>query len=138
MAPDRERVQETLTRLGVESLAAVFTLHSHYDHALDAPTFARLTGALLVSGNRFFQVLEGKAEAVNKTLKRIGDDPRHKDVKQVWAGQSSGRMFDGWAMVAVAADPENRINISRTIDEAVDYPAAAISTLLKLVNRQRR
>lgn len=97
-----------------------------------------VTGALLVSGNRFFQVLEGKAEAVNKTLKRIGDDPRHKDVKQVWAGQSSGRMFDGWAMVAVAADPENRINISRTIDEAVDYPAAAISTLLKLVNRQRR
>jgi L-ascorbate metabolism protein UlaG (beta-lactamase superfamily) len=43
-----DRVSAALQRLGNPSIAAVFTGHSHYDHALDAPRFAKLTGARLV------------------------------------------------------------------------------------------
>jgi L-ascorbate metabolism protein UlaG (beta-lactamase superfamily) len=48
IAPDTSRIRRTLTQLGVDSIAAVFTLHSHYDHAMDAPVFAGMTGANLV------------------------------------------------------------------------------------------
>lgn len=46
--PDRDLIARVLRRLGVDSLAAVIPLHSHYDHAMDAPEVARRTGALLV------------------------------------------------------------------------------------------
>lgn len=48
IAPDRAVIAVVLERAGVERLAAVIALHSHYDHAMDAPEVARLTGAMLV------------------------------------------------------------------------------------------
>tara|TARA_R110002110_G_scaffold415765_3_gene655318 strand:- start:88052 stop:89071 length:1020 start_codon:yes stop_codon:yes gene_type:complete len=48
IAPDREAIERGLQANEVTSLAAVFPVHSHYDHAMDAPEVARLTGALLL------------------------------------------------------------------------------------------
>jgi L-ascorbate metabolism protein UlaG (beta-lactamase superfamily) len=48
LEPDAAAIDRALQRTGVKSLAAVIPLHSHYDHALDAPLVARKTGALLV------------------------------------------------------------------------------------------
>lgn len=48
IAPDRERITQSLQRAGVKSLAAVIPMHSHFDHALDSPVVAQETGALLV------------------------------------------------------------------------------------------
>jgi L-ascorbate metabolism protein UlaG (beta-lactamase superfamily) len=48
VAPDLPRIEEALARAGVERLAAVIPVHSHYDHAMDSPEVARLTGALLL------------------------------------------------------------------------------------------
>jgi L-ascorbate metabolism protein UlaG (beta-lactamase superfamily) len=48
IAPDRDIITRALARAGITRLAAVIVLHSHYDHAMDAPEVARLTGALLV------------------------------------------------------------------------------------------
>lgn len=48
IAPDAAAVDRGLRRLGVTRLAAVVPVHSHYDHALDAPLVAQRTGALLV------------------------------------------------------------------------------------------
>ena len=48
IAPDRDVIAASLARLGVERLAAVIAVHSHYDHAMDAPEVARRTGALLI------------------------------------------------------------------------------------------
>jgi len=49
--PDHERIVRSLQRAGVKSLAAVITVHSHFDHALDSPVVAQETGALLVGSN---------------------------------------------------------------------------------------
>ncbi len=46
--PDRAAIAAGLARNGVDRAAAVFPVHSHYDHAMDAPEVARLTGALLL------------------------------------------------------------------------------------------
>jgi L-ascorbate metabolism protein UlaG (beta-lactamase superfamily) len=46
--PDLDAIERGLARNGVTSLAAVLPVHSHYDHAMDAPEVARRTGARLL------------------------------------------------------------------------------------------
>jgi L-ascorbate metabolism protein UlaG (beta-lactamase superfamily) len=48
IAPDPDRIAQSLERAGARKLAAVIAVHSHYDHAMDSPEVARRTGALLV------------------------------------------------------------------------------------------
>ena len=48
VAPDLEAIERGLARNEVDRLAAVIPVHSHYDHAMDAPEVARRTGALLI------------------------------------------------------------------------------------------
>jgi L-ascorbate metabolism protein UlaG (beta-lactamase superfamily) len=47
IAPDAAAIDRALEHAGVQRLAAVIPLHSHFDHALDAPFVAKRTGALL-------------------------------------------------------------------------------------------
>jgi L-ascorbate metabolism protein UlaG (beta-lactamase superfamily) len=46
--PDLDAITKGLERNEVTNLAAVFPLHSHYDHAMDAPEVAKRTGAMLL------------------------------------------------------------------------------------------
>ncbi len=46
--PDRDAIGRGLALARVDALAAVIVVHSHYDHAMDAPEVARRTGALLI------------------------------------------------------------------------------------------
>lgn len=48
LEPDLEAIETGLRHNAVESLAAVIPVHSHYDHAMDAPEVARRTGAVLM------------------------------------------------------------------------------------------
>jgi L-ascorbate metabolism protein UlaG (beta-lactamase superfamily) len=48
VAPDLEAIERGLAANKVSTLAAVFPMHSHYDHAMDAPEVARRTGAVLM------------------------------------------------------------------------------------------
>jgi L-ascorbate metabolism protein UlaG (beta-lactamase superfamily) len=45
--PDASAVARWVERLGATRVAAVLVTHSHYDHAMDAPSFARLCDAPL-------------------------------------------------------------------------------------------
>lgn len=51
LAPDPRCVAEGLKRAGIDRLAAVLVSHTHYDHALDAPLIASLTGAVLTGSS---------------------------------------------------------------------------------------
>lgn len=46
--PDIELITQGLDRAGIKKLAAVIVVHSHYDHAMDAPEVAQQTGAILI------------------------------------------------------------------------------------------
>ena len=86
-----------------------------------------------MSRSRFFQVLEGRQDNVEKAYARISKDGRHRDLNVVWSGSAAGRLFDGWAMVAPKVSVGDRVNIDRLIDQASGYPHAAIGELHRLV-----
>lgn len=48
IGPDTQAIEQGLADNQVTELAAVLPLHSHYDHAMDAPEVARRTGAVLL------------------------------------------------------------------------------------------
>jgi L-ascorbate metabolism protein UlaG (beta-lactamase superfamily) len=61
IAPDPDRIGEALKRGGVTKLSAVLTVHSHYDHAMDAPRVARQWDAVLIGSQSTANVARGEA-----------------------------------------------------------------------------
>jgi L-ascorbate metabolism protein UlaG (beta-lactamase superfamily) len=57
--PDQAAIERGLKSLEVTKLAVVVTLHSHYDHAMDAPLVAMQTEALLVGSESTLNVGRG-------------------------------------------------------------------------------
>lgn len=56
-----------------------------------------ITGALLFDGERFGQLIEGEEVPVRALLQNISVDPRHTDVRVLFAGQSPrGRTTQRW------------------------------------------
>ncbi|BCS31379.1 MBL fold metallo-hydrolase [Luteitalea sp. TBR-22] len=56
IAPDVALIDESIKALGASRAAAVVTTHSHYDHAMDAATFAEKTGAVLVGSGSTWNI----------------------------------------------------------------------------------
>ena len=64
-----------------------------------------LTGALMVSGGVFFQVVEGPKEAVDDLWGRLQKDPRHKEILLLRAEEGDlPRIFPEWRMKKVHLD----------------------------------
>jgi hypothetical protein len=59
-----------------------------------------ITGLLLIHSGWFVQALEGPAQAVMTTYRRIVDDKRHDDAKLICAGPAGQREFADWNMCA--------------------------------------
>jgi hypothetical protein len=59
-----------------------------------------ITGLLLVHQGYFVQALEGPAEAVMTTYRRILEDPRHEGSRVLTAGPAMAREFADWNMCA--------------------------------------
>lgn len=56
LAPNRQRIDDCLGRLGVDRLDAVLPVHSHFDHAMDSALVAQRTGARLLGGASTAQI----------------------------------------------------------------------------------
>jgi len=59
ISPNRAAVEDALRRARVSRLAAVVPVHSHYDHALDAPLVAELTGAVVLGSESTANIARG-------------------------------------------------------------------------------
>ncbi len=59
LASSRPRIDAGLSQLGANRLEAVIPVHTHYDHAMDSATVARLTGARLIGGASAAQIGRG-------------------------------------------------------------------------------
>ena len=57
-----------------------------------------ITGALIVRGDIYLQLLEGPRRAVEAAYARIRRDDRHVDVRAVQRVATEQRLFAGWAM----------------------------------------
>jgi hypothetical protein len=75
-----------------------------------------ITGALLVSGDWFAQVLEGDEAAVRELYGKIGEDGRHDHVTLLETRALANRIFSRWAMARVSPDGEADIPLIAHVD----------------------
>lgn len=59
ISPDLQAIEQGLAANHVTKLAAVLPVHSHYDHAMDAPEVARRTGAQLLGSESTANIARG-------------------------------------------------------------------------------
>ncbi|GAA3537478.1 MBL fold metallo-hydrolase [Nocardioides daeguensis] len=59
IAPDEARIDATLARAGIERVAVVAPVHTHFDHAMDSAVVAQRTGARLLGGTSVAQIGRG-------------------------------------------------------------------------------
>ena len=57
-----------------------------------------ITGLLLLSGDRFLQVLEGDSKAVNRLYGKIYQDSRHREVELISFESIDVPYFETWGM----------------------------------------
>lgn len=67
---------------------------------------SNLTGALLLIGDWFVQVLEGDEATVRALYDKITQDPRHDLVTLLDASEVGERVFARWSMARVSEDGE--------------------------------
>ena len=66
--------------------------------ARNANADRNVTGLLLYREGSFYQVLEGSESAVMATFHDIEGDPRHKEVRILFNGETDVREFADWKM----------------------------------------
>ncbi len=59
VSPNISRINDCLKRAKIINLDAVIPVHSHFDHAMDAPVVARLTGAKLIGSSSTLNIGRG-------------------------------------------------------------------------------
>lgn len=64
-----------------------------------------LTGALAAHRDRYIQVIEGQPEALDGLLRRLENDPRHKDIRIVQRSPADERQFAEWTMASARVTP---------------------------------
>lgn len=57
--PDKEVIQSSLKQARIQKLDAVIPVHSHFDHAMDSPIVAQMTGAKLVGSESTLNIGRG-------------------------------------------------------------------------------
>lgn len=60
LRPSSARIDAALARAGVDRLAAVLPVHTHYDHAMDSAVVAERTGARVVGGRSAANIARGQ------------------------------------------------------------------------------
>lgn len=68
VAPNEKVVQQCLAKANIKNLDAVIPLHSHFDHAMDAPMVADLTGAMLIGSASTINIGKGYGLSENKMM----------------------------------------------------------------------
>lgn len=69
VSPDNSRIKKCLRQAKITELDAVIPVHSHFDHAMDAPVVANLTGATLIGSNSTLNIGRGLNLPENKMMK---------------------------------------------------------------------
>ena len=73
--PDTELIDGVLSNAGIDQLAAVVVVHSHYDHAMDAPEVAKQTNAILVGSESTANIGRGWGLSESQILVPDNEQP---------------------------------------------------------------
>ena len=75
-------------------------------HARVRNALRGVTGLLVFDGYRFCQHIEGPRDATVRLMDRIGDDPRHTDIRVVYDGPLEQRRYPRFEMGLVDAETD--------------------------------
>lgn len=89
-----------------------------------------LTGALAAHRGRYIQVVEGPAEALDALLRRLEDDPRHRDVVLFGREPIQTRLFGRWPMVRAVITPAHGTALDSLVDHDDLTPGRVIRIML--------
>ncbi|MDH7637801.1 BLUF domain-containing protein [Sphingomonas oryzagri] len=96
----------------------------------------RLTGALLFTGRRFAQYIEGAAEHVAAVQESIKRDARHGEVQTILAGAGEGRLFDDWSLAYAGPSLFLSAQVESVLDEAPHSAARLIGILREFATQE--
>lgn len=85
-----------------------------------------LTGALAAHRDRYIQVVEGQPEVLDGLLRRLENDPRHRDIRLMHREPVEERMFADWSMASARVTPE----LARSLDALMAEPAPSPSWIV--------
>lgn len=94
-----------------------------------------ITGALVVSEDRFLQLLEGERRVVSDCFLRISQDTRHQHLQIVTSGEATDRLFGEWSMHRIETGAvKDEIMRQYAVSDAFDpseMSVAAIEDMLR-------
>lgn len=104
---------------------AAILAQSHRNNVRDG-----LTGALAAHENRYIQVIEGPTGALDGLLRRLADDPRHRDIVVFGREPAETRMFGDWTMASTRITPDLATLLDDLMREETPSPERTITALL--------
>lgn len=90
---------------------------------------AGLTGVLAAHRNRYVQVLEGRSGDLDRLLRRLETDPRHRDIVIMDRRTVAERSFGDWAMASARITPEAEPELDRLLAETGTSSEAVVRLL---------
>jgi len=99
------------------------------NHGLD------VTGALLFTGERFVQLLEGPQQGVAALQQSIFRDPRHHQVTTIHSRDVDEREFTGWSLAYAGPSRLVAKVVAEGIAESERDPAQGSQILLDLLHK---
>lgn len=96
-----------------------------------------LTGVLAAHRDRYIQVVEGTGVALDGLLRRLEDDPRHRDVTLLGREPIQTRLFGRWSMASARITPAHGAALDVLVDENDLTPAKVIRILLDALDAVR-
>lgn len=97
-----------------------------------------ITGVLMVSGNLFFQVIEGPGPRVDELFASILEDDRHTQILRLGEEREvSERLFPDWAMKVVSLDSSrtDRLEPLHALLETIYEHKETINRLTSVLER---
>jgi hypothetical protein len=88
-----------------------------------------VTGALLFTGTRFAQIIEGSAAALAGLQASIERDPRHADVRTILSGPHGERLFDDWSLAYAGPSLFVASQVEAVLDDAPRSADRLVQTL---------
>lgn len=92
-----------------------------------------VTGALLFTGQRFAQYLEGASAAVAELKQSILRDPRHEDVRTIASGSYDHRRFLTWSLAYAGPSRFVATKVEEALTGALQGGNASIEALAEML-----
>lgn len=110
-----------------EELAAIIGVSTTKNAA------AEVTGALLYTGTRFAQLLEGRKADVQSIMASIMRDSRHADITIIYEGSISQRRFASWSMAYSGGATFASRAVERALSDRNKPSGLAAGNLIRLM-----